>query len=149
MFLVFCLASFGFFSPTPTSCMPIQLVSYPNGALVPLEPWRMADAQVFEVVQEPWRLGKGELVEVDGKDDEVEGKEHLQLDPTSRLARLLSQVVFIKIKSSLSQDILKSGFHSISQINCLLDKYFHIILRAVDKSQHNFAIPCQLNEHRC
>ena len=119
MFLVFCLAIFGFFSPTPTSSLPIQLVGYPNGALVPLEPWRMADAQVFEVVKEPWRLRKGELVEVDGKDDEVEGKEHLQLDPTSRLARLLSQVVLIKIKSSLSQDILKSGFHLISEINFL------------------------------
>ena len=119
MFLVFCLAIFGFFSPTPTSCLPIQLVGYPNGALVPLEPWRMADAQVFQVVKEPWRLRKGELVEVDGKDDEVEGKEHLQLDPTSRLARLLSQVVLIKIKSSPSQDVLKSGFHLISQTKFL------------------------------
>ena len=42
----------------------IQLVSYPNGALVPLEPWRMAGAQVFEAGKEPWRTRDGELIQV-------------------------------------------------------------------------------------
>ena len=87
---LFFLALFFFSSPTPTTSVPIQLVSYPNGALVPLEPWRLPGAEVFEVVEEPWRrkVGDGEVVQVE---------EHLLLDPSSRLARLLSQVVSCSI----------------------------------------------------
>ena len=87
---LFFLALFFFSSPPPTTSVPIQLVSYPNGALVPLEPWRLPGAEVFEVVEDPWRrkVGDGEVVQVE---------EHLLLDPSSRLARLLSQVVLCSI----------------------------------------------------
>ena len=110
---LFFLSLFFFSSPPPTTSVPIQLVSYPNGALVPIEPWRLPGAEVFEVVEESWRrkVRDGEVVQVE---------EHLLLDPSSRLARLLSQVVSCsisyqqKIRTGLKKKILSLS-HVVSR----------------------------------
>ena len=112
---LFFLALFFFSSPPPTTSVPIQLVSYPNGVLVPLEPWRLPRAEVFKVVEESWRrkVGDGEVVQVE---------EHLLLDPSSRLARLLSQVVLCSI--SCQQKIRTGLKKKISSLS-------HVVLRHV------------------
>ena len=86
---------------------------------MPIEPWRLPGAEVFEVVEEPWRrkVGDGEVVQ-------VEGGEHLLLDPSSRLARLLSQVVLCSI--SYQQKIRTGLIKKISSLPHIFDVHHDI-----------------------
>ena len=80
---------------------------------MPLEPWRLPGAEVFEVVEEPWRrkVGDGEVVQ-------VEGGEHLLLDPSSRLARLLSQVVSCCISYQQKSELVSKRKYHRSVMLC-------------------------------
>ena len=55
MFLSYSLVVLSLFYLGPFSSKPLQLVRHPNGAVVPLESWRMPGAEFFEVSDEPWR----------------------------------------------------------------------------------------------
>ena len=85
MFLSYSLVVLSLFYLGPISSKPLQLVRHPNGAVVPLEPWRMPGAEFFEVSTEPWKaaVDVADVQEVD---------ELLLLPRTSHLARLLEQV---------------------------------------------------------
>ena len=85
MFLSYSLVVLSLFYLGPISSKPLQLVRHPNGAVVPLESWRMPGAEFFEVSDEPWRAA---LVVPDAQ----EVDELLLLPRTSQLARLLEQV---------------------------------------------------------
>ena len=85
MFLSYSLVVLSLFYLSPLSSKPLQLVRHPNGAVVPLEPWRRPVPEFFEVSDEPWRAA------VDVAD--VQDVDQLLLLPrTSHLARLLEQV---------------------------------------------------------
>ena len=85
MFLSYSLVVLSLFYLGPISSKPLQLVRHPNGAVVPLEPWRMPGAEFFEIANKPRRAA------VDVAD--VQKVDELLLIPrTSQLARLLEQV---------------------------------------------------------
>ena len=85
MFLPYSLVVLSLFYLGPISSKPPQLLRHPNGAVVPLEPWRMPGAEFFEVLNEPWRAA------VDVTD--VQKVDKLLLLPrTSHLSRLIAQV---------------------------------------------------------
>ena len=88
---------------------------------MPLEPWRLPGAEVFEVVEEPWRrkVRDGEVVK-------VEVEEHLLLDPSSRLARLLSQVVSCSF--SYQQKIGTGLIKKISSLSHVVSRHVTPIL---------------------
>ena len=85
MFLSYSLVVLSLFYLGPISSKPLQLVRHPNGAVVPLEPWRMPGAEFFEMANEPGRvaLDVPDVQEVD---------ELLLLPRTSHFSRLLKQV---------------------------------------------------------
>ena len=85
MFLSYSLVVLSLFYLGPISTKPLQLVRHPNGAVVPLEPWRIPVPEFFEVLNEPRRAA----VDVD---DVQQVDKHLLLPRTSHLARLLEQV---------------------------------------------------------
>ena len=78
----------------------------------------MVDAQLFEVVKEPWRIRDGEVIQENARNKQtghgdiiqVEGKEHLLPNSTSRLARLLSQVV---LYAQIYQKVIHCNFSEI------------------------------------
>ena len=85
MFLSYSLVVLSLFYLGPISSKPLQLVHHPNGAVVPLEPWRMPGAEFFKVSTEPCKAA----VDVS---DVQEVDKLLLLPRTSHLARLLEQV---------------------------------------------------------
>ena len=85
MFLSYSLVVLSLFYLGPISSKPLQLVRHPNGAVVPLEPWRMPGAEFFEVSNDP-RRAAGDVADVQEVD------KLLLLPRTPQLARLLEQV---------------------------------------------------------
>ena len=94
--------------------------------------------EVFEVVEEPWRrkVGDGEVVQVE---------EHLLLDPSSRLARLLSQVVLCSI--SYQQKIGTGLIKKIKEISSLNNSVVSPRFNQVFTSQMIKSIPHTFDVH--